>query len=95
VKLDEANFIMVKTNVTGQCKGFALLGLITLSPARFITAMDRMYGAADVHVGRPQTLVNVVAERSSSYYVLFSIPHVQIRADVVEFIPPREEVRRP
>jgi hypothetical protein len=95
VKLDEANFIMVKTNVTGQSKGFALLGLLTLSPARFSTAMDRMYGAADVHVGRPQTLANVVAERSSSYYVLFSIPRVQVRADVVEFVPSREERRLP
>jgi hypothetical protein len=93
VRLDEANFMTVKTNVTGQAKGFALLGIFTLSPARFGTAMDRLYGTADVRVGRPQTLANVVAERSSSYYVLFSIPRVEVRADVVEFISPREERR--
>jgi len=85
VKLDQANFVMVKTNVTGQCKGFALFGLITITPARFSTAMDRLYGGADLQPGHPQTLVNVVAERSTSFYLLYSIPRVSVRADVVEF----------
>jgi hypothetical protein len=93
VKLEQSNFVMVRTNVTGESKGFALLGLLTISPARVGTAMDRLYGAADLRTNRAQTLVNVVAERSSTYYFLYSKPRVTIRADVVEFVPsPRQEV---
>lgn len=87
VRLDHANFAMVKTNVMGECRGFSLLGIITLVPARFSTAMDRLHGRAEVQQGRPQTLANVVVERSSSYFILYSIPRVSIRADVVEFLP--------
>jgi len=86
VKLEQANFIMVKTNVVGQSKGFALLGLITIVPARFSTAMDRLYARAEMRPGGAQTLANVVTERSSTYLILDSIPRVSILADVVEFV---------
>jgi len=72
----------------GQCKGFSLLGIITLVPARFSMAMDRLYAQAEMQPGRPQTLANLVVERSSTYLILYSIPRVSIRADVVEFVPP-------
>lgn len=88
VKLDQANFAMMKTNVTGECKGFSLFGVITLVPARFSKAMDRLYGQAEMRQGRPQTLANMVVERSSTFLILYSIPRVSIRADVVEFVPP-------
>jgi hypothetical protein len=88
VRLEQANFTTVKTNVVGQTKGFALLGIITLVPARFSTAMDRLYGHAEVRPGAAQTLANVVVERSSTYLILYSIPRVSIRADVVEFVRP-------
>lgn len=87
VKLDQANFGMMKTNVTGECRGFSLFGVITLVPARFSKAMDRLYGQAEMRQGRPQTLANVVVERSSTFLILYSIPRVSIRADVVEFVP--------
>ena len=87
VKLEQANFVVMKTNVVGQCKGFSLLGIITLVPARFSTAMDRLYGQAEMRQGRPQTLANLVVERSSTYLILYSVPRVSIRADVVEFAP--------
>jgi hypothetical protein len=35
LKLSEGNFSVVKTNVVGQARGFALLGFITVKPARF------------------------------------------------------------
>ena len=54
-KLEGANFVVLQTNVTGHCKGFALLGLITLTPARFTTALDQLYGAAGMRPGRAQT----------------------------------------
>jgi len=86
VKLDEANFIVIKTNVVGQCKGFALLGFIGISPAQFTTAMDQLYAKAEMQTGKPQSLANVIVERSSKYLILFSIPKVSVRADVVEFV---------
>ncbi len=87
VKLEQANFVTLKTNVVGMDKGFALFGIITLVPARFSLAMDKLYGQAEMRTGRPQTLANVVAERSSTFLILYSIPRVVIRADVVEFQP--------
>lgn len=87
VKLEQANFVTVKTNVVGQCKGFSLLGIITLVPARYSTAMDRMYAQAEMRQGQAQTLANMVVERSTTFLILYSIPRVSIRADVVEFVP--------
>lgn len=87
VKLTEANFVTVKTNVVGQAKGFALLGVITLVPARFQTAMNRLYLKSEMQQGRSQTLGNIVMEKTSSYWILFSLPRISVRGDVVEFVP--------
>jgi uncharacterized protein DUF6567 len=95
VKLTEGNFSVMKTNVVGQSKGFSLLGFITLFPARFQTAMDRLYANAQMQSGRPQTLGNVVMEKSSAYWILFSLPRVSVRADVVEFTPNRPMILVP
>src|SRR5207253_1505818 len=74
IKLDEADFVVVKTNVVGQSKGFALLGIITIIPAKFTKAMNRLYGQADMQMGKPQTLANLIMEKNSTYLILFSIP---------------------
>ena len=87
LKLTEGNFSTTKTNVVGQSRGFALLGFITMVPARFQTAMDRLYSQAQMQTGRPQTLGNLIVEKTSAYWILFSIPRVSVRADVVEFTP--------
>lgn len=87
LKLTEGNFVVVKTNVVGQARGFSLLGFITVSPARFEIAMDRLYTKAEMQSGKPQTLGNVIVEKTSAYWVLFSIPRVSVRADLVEFTP--------
>jgi hypothetical protein len=50
--------------------------------------MDRLYAHAEVRPGGAQTLANIVVERSSTYLILYSIPRVSIRADVVEFVTP-------
>jgi hypothetical protein len=89
LKLTEGNFSVLKTNVVGQARGFALLGFITLVPARFQTAMDRLYSRAEMQTGQPQTLGNLIVEKTSAYWILFSIPRVSVRADVVEFTPNR------
>ena len=87
VKLTEGNFVVMKTNVVGQARGFSLLGIITMVPARFQTAMDRLYVQAEMQSGKPQTLGNIIMEKTSAYWILFSIPRVSVRADVVEFTP--------
>ncbi len=87
VRLQNANFIVTKTNVLGQSKGFSLLGVLTIVPAKFTTAASRLYTQAEMQQGRPQTLANMVMEKDSLYLVLFSIPRTAIRADVIEFIP--------
>ena len=85
VKLAQDNFVLVKTNVWGQSKGFSLLGFITIYPATLTKAMARMYASAEMAPGRPQTVAHLVIEQSSSYYILFGIPQVRVRADIVEF----------
>ncbi len=87
VDLAGDNFALVKTNVLGRSKGFALLGFITIYPAALSKAMNRMYAAAQMHPGRPETVAHLVVERSSSYWILFGIPKVEVRADIVEFRP--------
>jgi hypothetical protein len=87
VRLQAANFIVIKPNVVGQSKGFSLLGLLTIVPADFTKAMDRVYAQAQIQPGRSQTLANLNMERNSTYLILFSIPRISICADVIEFIP--------
>lgn len=87
VDLSQGNFALVRTNVAGVSKGFSLLGLITISPATTSLAFNRMYAAAQMEPGKPQTLAHVTVERSSSYWILFAIPKVETRADVIEFRP--------
>ena len=96
VKLARDNFVLVKTNVLGWSKGFSLLGLITICPATMTEAMSRMYAAAQMCPGKPQTVAHLTVERSSSYWVLFGIPKVEVRADIVQFVPkakPRERLK--
>lgn len=87
VKLAADNFILVKTNVVGSSRGFSLLGVLTIEPATLNTAMNRLYAAAHFQPGRPQTIAHLVMEQTSSYWILFGIPRIDVRADIVEFVP--------
>jgi hypothetical protein len=98
VRLQEANFAVVRTNLVGSSKGFKLLGFITLRPATLTEAMNQLYASAEVEGGRPQTFVHLIIEHSGIYVILFSIPEVTVRADLVEFIPggqPDEQPQAP
>lgn len=88
VKLAQDNFVLIKTNVVGRSHGFSLLGLITIYPATLNKAMNRLYVAAEMHSGEPQTIAHLVVEQTSSYWILFGIPEVDARADIVQFKPP-------
>jgi hypothetical protein len=87
VRLQEANFVMVRTNVVGSSKGFKLLGFITIVPATLNKAMARLYAGAEVEAGRPQTFVHFIVEHSGIYVILFSIPEVTVRGDLIEYLP--------
>ena len=87
VRLQEKNFLVIRTNVMGQSSGFSLLGVLTIVPAKFTKAMSRLYVQAEMQPGRPQTLVNLVMEKDATYFILFSLPRTAICADVIEFIP--------
>lgn len=95
VTLMENNFRIVQTNVIGKSRGFKLLGLITIKPASHTRAMSQLYGKAQVEPGRPQALANVVRESGSTFLVLFSLPKVTIRADLIEFTERNAELPRP
>jgi hypothetical protein len=86
-RLQQRNFVVVSTNVVGQCKGFSLLGIVTIVPAKFTTAMSRLYANAHMRPGRSQTFANLILNQDSTYLILFSIPRTAISADVIEFIP--------
>lgn len=91
LRLDQGNFVTLRTNAVGRSKGFKLLGFITLYPATLDKAMDRLYADAQAEPGRAQTLAHLIVERSGIYVILFSIPKVTARADLVEFLPPSDE----
>ncbi len=95
VTLMENNFRIVQTNIIGKSRGFKLLGLITIKPTSHTRAMSELYGKAQVEPGRPQALANIVRENSSTYLILFSLPKVTIRADLIEFTERNAELPRP
>lgn len=92
VDLAHNNFSVIRTNVVGRSRGFSLLGFITIYPATLTKAMSRMYAAAHMLPGQPQSTAHLLIEHSSSYFILFGIPKVEVRADIVEFRP---EVKSP
>jgi hypothetical protein len=86
IRLEQRNFVVVKTNVVGQTSGFSLLGVITIVPAKFTKALSRLYANADMRPGQSQTIVNMNINQDSTYLILFSIPRTYVSGDVVEFI---------
>lgn len=87
IRLEAPDFTMIQPNVVGESEGFSLLGILTIVPPKFTEAMNRLMTQAKMQPGRPQTLANLVMEKNSSYFILYSLPRISIRADVIEFIP--------
>jgi hypothetical protein len=87
VNLRESNFVVVRSNLQATARGFRLFGLISIVPARTSEAMNRLYLKADMKSGKPQTFAHTMVEHSATYLILFSIPKVTVRADLIEFTP--------
>jgi hypothetical protein len=86
VNLAQRNYRVVRTNVAGTSRGFALLGLITVKPPDAIEALARLYEAGGIAEGNAIALINVLQQSSAPYFILFSLPEITFRADVVEFV---------
>jgi hypothetical protein len=86
VKLAQRNYRVVRTNVVGTSRGFALLGLITVKPPDATAALARLYEAGGIAEGKALALINVIQQSSAPYFILFSLPEITFRADVVEFV---------
>jgi len=85
VDLSRKNFRVVKANAMGTSSGFNLFCFIPFSAPTYTEAMSNLYKKAGVTEGKAQTLTNVTQERSNLYLLLFSIPKLTVRADVIEF----------
>jgi hypothetical protein len=85
VNLSRQNFKIVRANAIGSSVGFSFLGLFTFKSPGYDEAISSLYQYAGVSEGKPQALVNVVHERSSTYFILFALPKITVRADIIEF----------
>lgn len=86
VDLSRKNYKVVKSNAIGESSGFALLGIIPIVSPTYPVAMSNLYKNANISEGSATALANVSQERSSVYLILFSIPKLTVRADVIEFL---------
>src|SRR5262245_46970096 len=92
VQLKQRNYRVIRENVTGTSRGFALLGLLMLKPPDATEAFASLYEDGNLRVliaeGRALAFVNVMQDSSAPYFLLFSLPKITFRADVVEFVEP-------
>jgi hypothetical protein len=85
VRLSQPNFRLVRADIVGSSTGFKLLGIFTFKSPAYAEVITRLYKNAGVSIGKAQTLVNVVYEQTQPYFILFSLPKITVRADLVEF----------
>lgn len=85
VDLSRNNYRVVKANAVGTSSGFKLFMFIPIVPPRYSDAMSDLNKKAGVAEGKAQAMVNVTQEESSLYLLLFSIPKLTVRADIIEF----------
>ena len=83
--LDRANFRVVKASARGVDRGFYLFGIIPIITPSLSDATDQLMQGISAE-GRAISLTNVTQERQTLYVVLFSLPKIVVRADVIEFL---------
>jgi hypothetical protein len=88
VHLNGQNYRIIKTNITGTDWGFNLLGLVTLVSPNYVKAVKQLYKEGGITEGRAIALANVAQQDTSPYFILFSLPRITLRADVIEFTGP-------
>ncbi len=85
VSLSQANFRVIKPNARGSDVGFNLFGFIPIVSPSAADATDQVMDQVQSH-DRAIALTNVAEERGTTYLVLFSLPRIEVRADIIEFI---------
>lgn len=95
VTLSSANYRIVRADAIGSSEGFSLFGLFTLRQPEYSEAMAALSRAAGMTKGRPLALVNIVYQQSSSYFILFALPKLTVRADAIEFVDVNGHTARP
>ncbi|MGZ5601415.1 MAG: DUF6567 family protein [Methylobacter sp.] len=85
VNLSRQNYKIVKANAIGHSVGFSFLGLITLKSPGHDEAITKLYQSAGISEGKAQALINVMHENSADYFILFALPKITVRADIIEF----------
>ena len=85
IDLSHNNYRVVRSNVVGTSYGFWLLGFIPITSPSHTSAMSELYDNAGVVEGKAQALVNVTQDHSYLYLILFGIPSLTVRADIIEF----------
>ncbi len=91
VDLSRKNYRIVKPNAIGTSSGFRLLGIIPLAAPSYTSAMSDLYKNARIREGSATALVNISEEESGLYLILFSIPKLTVRADIIEFTDSRDK----
>ncbi|MGD0585587.1 MAG: DUF6567 family protein [Oryzomonas sp.] len=85
VQLSTDNYRILKTNVVGTDWGINFLGIFPIVSPDYAKAIAKLYIAGEVSEGKPQAIVNILQQNTSPFFILFSIPRIMFRADVVEF----------
>ena len=85
VSLSKSNYTIVKANAVGESWGVSLLGLIPVTSPYYTEAITQIYEQAGEMEGKPRALTNIVHQSTSNFYLLFSVPRITVRADIVEF----------
>jgi hypothetical protein len=89
VVLTGRNYRIVKANAIGSSMGFKLLGIIPFANPSYAEAMSRLYATAGPAEGKALAVTNVGQERTGLYFILFSLPKLTVRADIIEFVDER------
>jgi hypothetical protein len=85
--LTKKNYKVVKVGAKGESSGFRLLGFIPFSSPTMSEAKEGLYSSVGTTLeGKAIALVNQTEDRSSMYFILFSIPKITITADVIEYL---------
>lgn len=85
VELTQSNYKYVHQNLRGTDTGFWLLGIIPLVSPSVVDAMEDVVGQAQLVQSGPRGLVHVTQESAYNYFLLFALPRITVRADVIEF----------
>lgn len=93
-ELSRANYRVVRTGLKGESRGLVLLLFFNVVPTSLTEAVDRLYQAGVLEPGASWALANVVVEQEPRSFLLFGLPRIRVRADLLEFRPARELPRR-